>query len=186
MAFAISPDTHAKDSRGSEMLFGEKTRFAIEIGSIEPLHGHPFCQFRFWVCGTPIGDWDDCIPVRASVENMRLFCHYSTHRVNADFGHASPQEVFEWIYDAFFSADYTEQLPEVPNLRDRFHMDDIGMSATLDKFGIVLVAPSVTSTRLIVKDLSLGTFICDCRLHFGEVEEVGKAYIAWGDSLLCP
>lgn len=166
------------------MLFGQKDRFGIEIGEVELLQGALYCQFRFWICGTPIGDWEDRIPLQASIEHMRVFCSHSANRGGVYFGGRPADHVFEEVYHAFYTADYTKCPVEVPNLRDRFHLDEIGMSAVLDKYGLVLVASSPAETRLIVENLVMNAILCDCPLRFGEVEEVGLAYLAWGKEAL--
>ena len=167
------------------MLFGNALRFGIEIGKtgLWP-DGRLYCQFRFWVCGKPIGDWDDRISVYSSASYMRDFCGFAKERAAQRFPDMDATETFDRVYDAFFRADYLVQKPESPNLRDRFHLDWVGMGAIMDKYGIVLVATTETEARLIVKDLRRDVIDCDCMLRNGEVEDIGQAYWAWATDAL--
>lgn len=166
------------------MLFGTQSRFGIEVGEIAKYPGWILCQFRFWVNGLSVGDWEDRIPLLASVRYMRDFCQFSAHRIHPEFESMTSAEVFAEVYDAFYEFDYTLNKPEIPDLRDRFHMDDIGMTAVIDRYGIVLVAVSDKKARLLVRDRADGGIYNECTLEFGEVERVGMAYVAWGEKVL--
>jgi hypothetical protein len=165
------------------MDFGDRKSFAIEIGEIERSPGKcdVSAQFRFWIGGTPIGDWDDRISLKASIVYMKVFCRYSDYRIVPSCATMSAEEVFEKLYQGFFGHDYTVSAPVVPNLRDRHHMDDIGMGAVVDKYGIVVVRPSASGQRVIVKDLARSAIIIDITLPDGVIEAAGADYIAWGE-----
>jgi len=166
------------------MIFGVANRFAIELGEIESWDGVPYCQFQFWVCGLAVGDWEDRIPLRASIENMRIFCEYSTSRFDPRFHRAKAEEIVEAVYDGFFNADYTTSPVSSPNLRDRFHLDEVAMSSVIDKHGIILINTSQSDARMIVKNLKNNAIERDCDLHVGEAEQIGKLYIGWGEKIL--
>jgi hypothetical protein len=166
------------------VIFGVPATFAIETGAVErrPRDGGPYVQFRFWIDGQPYGDWEDRIPFKASVENAYTLCKNELHRREMLFDAVSTGDVFRKVYDGFFEYDYTKDPILSPNLRDRFHLDDIAMGATQDKYGIVLVAHGVASERLIVKDMRRHSFLADLRLPAGHVESVLNSYVEWGRS----
>jgi len=168
------------------MIFGEGHPFAIEIGDQETYPGSPgiYVQFRFWINGTPIGDWDDRIPLVASVEYASEICDTESRRQYATFAPSTPDEVFQATYDAFFSYDYTKEPIVDPNLRDTFHLDGIGMGAVQDKYGLVLVNSSDGRERLIAKDLKQDCFIADVAVPLGSVETVLKEFVEWGRKAL--
>lgn len=99
-----------------------------------------------------------------------------------------------YTYDSFFTNGPIDaatalryQLTETPNRRDRFHLDGIGMEATIDVYGLVLVATSNTVQRLIVKDFhdgDNGYVIVDVSLPMGYVESVLLEYSSWGRAQL--
>lgn len=166
------------------MIFGNPATFAIEIGAVEqPPHGAGlFIQFRFWVDSQPIGDWEDRIPLIASIENARTLCANESDRCEWLFNETSPDDIFQAVYDGFFEYDYTKDPILTPNLRDRFHLDGIGMGAIQDKYGLVLVGSSSDSERIIVKDIRKHILLADVLLRFGFVESAVNAYSEWGRS----
>ena len=107
---------------------------------------------------------------------MRRFCEHSKERIDPRFA-VDANSVFREVYEAFVAADYTVCDPDVANLRDRFHLDDIGMGAIVDKYGIVVVSPSAKESRIIVKDWSRNGVISEYSLPFGDVERIGWEYI---------
>ena len=114
---------------------------------------------------------------------MREFCSHRERRVDPSFALATASEVFAAVYERFFKLDYRKVPYEDPNLRDRFHMDAIGMSAIQDKYGIILVGHSEQHARLIMKDWTAGGRLSECHIPSGMVEEVGAQYIDWSRNL---
>ncbi len=168
------------------MIFGSTDVFAIEIGAIEsyPDMCSPYVQFRFWIKKVPIGDWEDRISLIASTENARIFCATEEFRHASRFGQNTPSEIFQRAYDDFFSWDYTKNQMIIPNLRDRFHLDGIGMGVIQDKYGLVLVESTDGGERIIAKDLIQEQFIGDVLVSLGLVESVLRDYIEWGKTQL--
>lgn len=171
------------------MIIGSPDTFGIEIGAVESYSGYAglYVQFRFWIGNMPIGDWDDRISLIASVEYARMICANDKSRRVSPFARSMPAEVFQEVYDNYFSNDNYDhtKAPWVdPDYRDRFHMDGIGMGAIQDKYGIVLVDTSEGSERVIAKDLSQGLFIADVSVPLCFVESVLLDYIEWGKTQL--
>ena len=97
-----------------------------------------------------------------------------------------PDVVFRDAYDAFFSYDYTTDGGLVPYLRDRHHLDDIGMGAVHDKYGLILVVTSSGKERVIAKDLQKEVIVADISVPLGFVESVLSQYVEWGKSRWLP
>jgi hypothetical protein len=109
---------------------------------------------------------------------MQVLIDHRAHRVAEPVEDESAEAVFQAIYHAFYDQDpFTDQA--VPDLRDRHHMDDIGMGAIQDKFGVVVVEETSGQQRVIVKDLRAEMIAADVRLPNATVEEVGRQYICW-------
>ena len=168
------------------MIFGTSDTFAIEIGAVEsfPKAAGLFVQFRFWACNVPMGDWNDRIPLISSIENARTICATGYVQRAQPFGQSLDTEVFQKVYDGFFSYDYLSNPIENPNRRDCFHLDGIGMGAIEDKYGLVVVASSTTMERVIAKDLKQERMIVDVSLPIGFVETALNEYICWGTTQL--
>ena len=170
------------------LIFGIKDTFAIEVGDIAdvPTEYGIFIQFRFWIGGIPIGDWDDIIPIDPSIQYAEELCTTEVYRRERLFHAASAANVFNKVYYGYFKYDYTINPIIVPDLKDRFHLDDIGLVSIYDKYGIVLVGCTNETERIIVKDLRSDIFLVDIQLPFGFVESALKDYVAWGRSLERP
>lgn len=164
------------------MIFGIKDEFAIEIGDIdEPSFGVGiYVQFQFWIGGRPIGDWDDIIAIEPSIDHAAEICANEQYRRERLFTDSAPSYIFDIVYDGFFNFDYSSDRIVTPNMRDRYHLDCIGLEAIYDKYGVVVVGSSVDTERVIAKDLRNDTFIVDVKLCFGVVESALKAYVDWG------
>lgn len=164
------------------MIFGKTDRFAIEIGQLDsyPEASGLFVQFRYWVGNVPIGDWDERIPLGASVEAACTIRNTQEARQRSSFALNLPDDVFRAVYDAFFAYDYSKHPVEVPNLRDRFHLDDIGLGAIQDRYGLVVIVSSEGLERVIARDLRLELFIADVSMPIGFVESVLSEYVEWG------
>ncbi len=128
------------------MIFGSRS-FGIEVGELTTETGSKttLVQFRFLVNNKEIGDWEDRIRLRDSLHYLRIFLDCKKYRMRYDLADASSCKVFKDVYDAFFEYDYGSAPLQKPNLRDRFHLDDIGLGAVLDRYGIVIL----TSQRRI-------------------------------------
>lgn len=164
------------------MIFGDSNTFAIEAGAIEhhPMANGPYIQFRFWIGNQPIGDWEDRIPFKASIENAIVLCDNKHYREEWLFDSVPSKVVFQKVYDAFFGYDYTKSPALSPNLRDRYHLDDIAMGAVQDQYGLILVQNTHSLSRVIVKDLIKSNILIDITFESGHVEHVLKSYVEWG------
>lgn len=183
MAYETCPPT----TKGNvAMLFGTTDSFAIEIGELTTFPGvaGPYVQFRFWLNSIPIGDWSDRIPLGASIENARTVRDTQPLRQSSPAFDGPPVDVFREVYDAFFSWDYTKDPVVSPNLRDRFHLDEIGMAAVRDRYGLVLVAASDGRERVLAKDLIQECFIAAVAVPSDFIESVLSDYIEWGQRQL--
>jgi len=170
------------------MIFGDKGLFAVEVGECEwyPGSSGPYVQFRFWVGNTPVGDWDDRISFVASAGYANVIRSTELDRRRLPFPDELPDVVFRDAYDAFFSLDYTTDPGVLPFLRDRYHLDDIGMGAIHDRFGLIVVVTTGGKERVIVKDLRKECIIADISVPLGFVESVLSEYVEWGKSRWLP
>lgn len=170
------------------MIFGNKGLFAVEVGECEWHSGSsgPYVQFRYWVGDTPVGDWSDRISFVASAGYASVIIGAEFDRRRSPFPDELPDVVFRDAYDAFFSYDYTTDGGLVPYLRDRHHLDDIGMGAVHDKYGLILVVTSSGKERVIAKDLRKEVIVADISVPLGFVESVLSEYVEWGKSRWLP
>ncbi len=167
------------------MIFGNKGLFAVEVGECKWYPGAPgpYVQFRYWVGNTPVGDWEDRISFVASAGYVGVIQRTELDRRRSPFDDDLPAVVFNDAYEAFFTADHASAPGVAPYLRDRHHLDDIGMGAVLDKYALILVVTTDGKERVIVKDLRSDLFVADVSVPLGFVESVLSEYVEWGQSL---
>lgn len=163
------------------MMFGNPDTFAIEIGEIVdgPEARKARVQFRFAIDGQRLGDWLDRISLVGSAGYMEEFLDCSVHRRVEALRFATPEVLFASIYDAFYQEDCKTLPNTIPNLQTRFHINDIGLGAIEDLYGIVVVDVSDATSRIVVEDLRREKIIIDIDVPLGTVEAAGRAYVQW-------
>ncbi len=90
------------------MLVGRHDRFAIEAELEEVIDGWILGRFRFWLCGEPVGNWDDTADLRGCVSWLRDFAARPRDRFEPSLAGATPQEIFKNVYDAEFCAAFEQ------------------------------------------------------------------------------
>lgn len=169
------------------MMFGTSNQFAIEVGELVRYPEYPglYVQFRFWVADIPIGDWDDRIPLVTSVRYAHESFEMSESRLRSPIAERLAEEVFNNVYEAYYRSEYdpTSEVWTSPDYRQRFHLDEIGMGAIQDKYGLIIVASSDGTERVIAKDLKHEQIIADLSLPRGLFESVMREYAEWGRRL---
>lgn len=167
------------------MLFGLRERFGIEIGGLEVAESKCLAQFRFWVAGEALGDWQDRILLAGSIEYATMFVQRQEIRERSEVKQENALEIFYKYYEWYYCVD-NELIHDLYDYRDIFHMDDIGMSSLQDKYGIILVPNCSGSMSLVVKRFK-DEFIFDQSLRKGEAEDALIEYIQFYKNLLnCP
>lgn len=167
------------------MMFGEVRSFAIESSDIlKDVGPGPFVHLRFWVGGVAVGDWRAFVPLSASVEHANVFIENARYRRERVFARqTTAEEILLQVYDAFFNSDY-RQGAFFPNLRDRFHLDEIGLASLQDQYGIVIVTTSGDLDRVIVRDVVQGAVVADVAITTGNAEAALVTFSAWAAGLI--
>jgi hypothetical protein len=180
------------------MIFGDKSKFAIEC---EPVlfdgRSHQV-RFRFWAANTPIGDWEDTIQLHASVNWLKDFLRYSGDRYEPSLEDKSKDEVFRLIYESVVltvpkgmtlrefvdlpDTEPDENPPIYRSARERFHLDQVGMSS-VDNWSSILLERGDGTARLIwrnVDDLELHEVLLPPRYF----DMVADQYLDWSRAIL--
>ncbi len=157
--------------------------FAIEIGESEVLaDGWFYCQFRYWLGGWPVGDWSDRIRLDTSIKYMSEFCGHMDERRRPDLAHLDAESIFDLLHSQYFKADLATCNEDIRSLRDRFHLEDIGGSAVIDRYAIIVAATTVDTSRLVWKRWK-DSKLSEITLPTGNVEAAGYQYIDWGQKV---
>lgn len=167
------------------MIFGDSNSIAIEIGELIEnfAENGPYVQFQFHFLRNRVGDWNDRIPLMASVEIAEDFLASKPYRHYQSSD--STETFFQCTYEAFYNYDYASQPILRPNLRSRFQLSEIGMSALSDKMGISAAEYDDSQTRIVIKDLRKGSFVLDRLFDTKCLDGMCETYIFWAREKYC-
>jgi hypothetical protein len=164
------------------MIFGSASSFAIEANAFVPRGGDSriYGSFRYWIAGIPVGDSEELILLRGSARYAIEFLNMAELRVDDDAAPESAEEAFARVYDRF----YSDSLWEHSSLRERFHLDDIAMESTRDRYGIVAIGASAGTMRVLAKDLRTECVLADGSLPIVAFDETLRSYADWALAIL--
>ena len=154
------------------MIAGRKDRFAIEAEPQEELDGWLFGWFRFWLCGQPVGDWEDSADLRGCVRWLRDFANVRRDRYEPALVSLSAAEVFRSVYDPVMAEGNSRS--SFADAYARFHISHIGMSS-FERFDILLLYDVHGSERCLWRRAN-ATEIAECRLWRNEMESVASEF----------
>jgi hypothetical protein len=154
------------------MITGRQERFAIEADLQEQLDGWVLGHFRFWLCGQPVGNWDDSADLRGCVRWLRDFATVTRDRYEPALAAAPAEEVFRCLYDPVMGAGSSST--PYKDAFARFHISHIGMSS-FEHFDILLLYDAHGGERCLWR-VAGATKIEECRLWRNEMESVAKEF----------
>jgi hypothetical protein len=158
------------------MISGSKQRFAIEAevdaADLPSIWG----RFRFWLCGRPVGDWEDRCALQASYNWLRDFAQLAVNRIEPSVANLDASEVFRLLVNPVLGpggiADPRKQ--PIPFAYERFHITHLGMSS-FDPYVMVLVKDANGSERCLWRKHGEDE-IQECRFDPGEMESVAVEF----------
>ena len=162
-------------------MFGCKSVFAIEIDRMVESDSYHLSSLRFWIGGKAVGDWEDTTLLTACILWMEEFYEYEAERVLPESDTKLAEQLFQELYCAYYEGDPSAS---ASHLCTYFHMDQTGMSSFVDKYGIILVTSDNGTARLIWKCWAEGEQIHEFTLPAGEVERIGREFVAWGKTFI--
>ena len=167
------------------MIFGSRETIAIEVGKtfIAP-DGTRYIQFRFIIANQAFGDWNEPVLLSACVADLKAFLENRDFRKNEDARGLSANDVFALAFDRFYNYDYSSQPILRPNLRDRYHLNEIGQGAIRDRYGIVVVEIAPDSSRIIAKDLRTNEVVADHLMKSSDFVAIGNQFIDWAEGII--
>lgn len=156
---------------------GNKAIVAIEWEKTQKsADGYQYAHFCFWIKGERIGDFEDVVILSTTVKYLEMFLKHYDRRTIGGLCARSKEDIFNYIHESvMFTVSPHEKLHESLDsakdelfneysdsslLRERFHLDDVGGAAFMDKYNIILFNDtSMQSQRLIWRNL------CDMKIH---------------------
>jgi hypothetical protein len=166
------------------MLFGNVERFAVEAEFLETHGKWTYGRLRFWVNGSPIGDFDDTSDLATSARWGRTFLKASPQRTRVELDYMASSEVYELLYGRFVEPVNTPSPKPWAGSWDRepYVLDDLGESAVRDKFAIVVVRKGDGSDRVLVNCFDEER-VSETVVPPGDCDLAIEAYCAWVENL---
>lgn len=156
------------------MIAGDRNRFAIECELAEQTDRWLLGRFRFWLCGVPVGNWEDQADLRGCVRWLLEFANVPRNRFEPSLASADAEEVFRRVYDPVIGLDGAGA--SVENAYARFHISHLGMSS-FDQCDLLLVVDESGGERCLWRQAG-SVSIQECRLRPQEMARVAKAFCA--------
>jgi hypothetical protein len=154
------------------MIVGRRERFAIEAEVQEELNGWVLGRFRIWLCGKPIGNWDDAAHLSGCVNWLRHFATVPQDRYLPSLANAPAEEVFRALYDPVMGPG--DLVAPIEDAFARFHISYIGMSS-FELFHVLLLYDVHGGERCLWRRVG-ATKIEECELWRNEMEAVAKEF----------
>lgn len=157
------------------MIVGNRERFAIEAETEQQVEGWILGNFRFWLCGKPVGDWADSVDLRGCARWLRDFCENPRNRYEPGLFALSAEEIFRRVYDPVMAGSADQAHPiQVDDAYTRFHISHLGMSS-FERFDLLLLKDEHGAERCLWREAG-SCEIMDCRLWRNEMETVATEF----------
>lgn len=153
------------------MIVGNRQRFAIEAELKEIVDGWVLGRFRFWLCGESVGNWEDSVDLKGCARWLRDFSSNPRNRFEASLVSASPEEVFQKVYEPVIGESVGRA--SIADAYGRFHISHLGMSA-FENFDILLLKDASGGERCLWREG--GGTVQECRLWRNEMENVAASF----------
>jgi hypothetical protein len=157
------------------MISGNPDRFGIEAEVSEIVDGWTLGRFRFWLCGRPVGNWDDTADLGGCLRWLEDFATVPRDRHEPTLEDASAETVFRYVYDPVMASDIRATDMGVKDAYSRFHISHLGMSA-FETYDVLLIFENDGAERCLWRDARSGA-IAECRLSRGEMESVAAEFV---------
>lgn len=134
------------------MLSGDKSTFAIECEIRDAVDSFVYCNFRFWIAGKPIGDWDEELVLGVLMNSAVVYMRYQGNRCLDIANNMNTEQLWNHI-DRVVNSDDPDELHMSLECRYRqrylLHEISDGSVATVCK--VILVYRNDGMQRLLWK-----------------------------------
>lgn len=159
------------------MIIGSLKSFAIECEIVEWVDTTwVFGHLRFWLGGSPIGDWEDWTSLKDCIAWFRDFIDNPENRFEPVLKDKPKEEIFRLLYNSVMNVQ-DPILPPFEQVYKRFHISHLGMSAFAD-YVVLLLLEEPHCQRVIWKKIA-EPMIHEVVLPPGELQHVGEEFYQW-------
>lgn len=161
------------------MLAGDKLTFAIESVVRERIADFVYCNFRFWIAGEPIGDWDDELVLGVLVHSADIFLLYQGDRCLDIANNMDADLLWQHIEKVANSDDPEDlRLSLEGHYRQRYLLHEIATDSVASVCKIFVVERSDGIQRLLWKR-KVDSNTQEIRLPQLSVDQVVTQFLEW-------
>lgn len=163
------------------MIFGKVERFGIECQLQERIGSFQICNFRFWLGGFQLGNWNEESVLGVIVHSMQIFlrCRGNRHEEIAD--RLQAEELFERLYESAYDEDSEKWGVAVERqYRQRLHLEELGADSTGRDYCILMVEKANREQRVIWKKRN-SSELHELTLPPLTVDQVVDEFIEWAE-----
>ncbi len=135
------------------MLAGEKSTFAVECEIRDVSDSFIYCNFRFWIAGESIGDWDEDLVLGVLMHSADVFMLYQGDRCLDILSSMSAEQLWQHI-EKVTTSDNSEdlRLSLEGRYRQRYLLHDIAVDSVATICKVIIVDRDDGMQRLLWKN----------------------------------
>ena len=164
------------------MLIGDKSAFAIECEIRDRSDSFTYCNFRFWIAGAPIGDWDEQTVLGVLVHSATVIMRYQSNRHLAQANSMNTGALWHHI-DRFANSDDPEdqRIGLEERYRQRFLLHELADDSVGRKFEVIIVDCADGTQRLLWKSRN-SNVVKEIRLPELSIDKIVGDFLLWAGS----
>lgn len=134
------------------MQAGDKSTFAIECKIRDAIDSFVYCNFRFWIAGEPIGDWDEAAVLGVLMHSADVYMRYQGNRCLDIANNMNTEQLWNHI-DRVVKSDAPDDLylSLEGRYRQRYLLHEIADDSVATVCKVIVVERSDGAQRLLWK-----------------------------------
>lgn len=163
------------------MLIGDKSLFCIECDVCDRFAGFVYCNFRFWLGGAPVGNWDEECVLGVLIQSADVFLKYQGNRHLAVADTVKSSMLWDHISE-FTESGCADALSIgiEAHYRQRFLLHTIADDSVATMAHVVVVERADMVQRLLWCKHD-DKIVNELLLEKGTVDGVIAKFLAWAD-----
>src|SRR5262245_60508085 len=136
------------------MLLGDQSTFAIECEIRDIVDGFIYCNFRFWIQGNPIGDWNKEAVLGVLIHSANIIMEYQGNRYIVQVDTVDPNALWGYIDRISHSDDPDEmEMALEEHYGPRFLLHQLADDSVATVCKVIIVEHSNGIQRLLWKKI---------------------------------
>jgi len=165
------------------MLFGKKLKFCIECEVTNSVEHFTFCQFRFWISGQPVGNWNEEVVLESIIYCVEIFLKFRGLRYLTLADDTSSEQLWNHITTYTYSNEPDIMLFGLKNnYRARFLLHEVSVNSIQNYYEVIMAETNGGKQRLLWK-LRSESIINEFIFAKFTVDDALEKFIDWTNSI---